>query len=67
MAFDEVNSQLIIVGEDGKAAQAATSQQLTAALSVSVWDLTNMPQPVMACRAGHQQVSHLTMPCTSVN
>ena len=64
MAFDDVNSRLVIVGEDGKAGQAVTSQQLTAALSVSVWDLRNMQQPVMACRAGHQQVSCLTLPCT---
>ena len=57
MAYDESTRRMVIVGENGKAGQAKTNQELTAALSVSVWDLSNMRQPVMACMAGPKQVS----------
>lgn len=63
MSFDEANSRLIIVGDNGLARKAQTSQQLHAALSVSIWDLSNMRQPVMAGMAGAKQVSRFVQCC----
>ena len=57
MAFDESKSRLVIVGEDGSAHKAKTSQQLAAALSVSVWDISNLHQPLLVCTAGSKQVN----------
>ena len=47
----------MIVGEDGSAYKAKTSQQLAAALSVSVWDISNLQQPLLLCTAGSKQVN----------
>lgn len=59
MAYDQSESRLVIVGEDGHAGKAQTSQQLAAALSVSVWDLSNMQQPLLLCTTGSKQVPSL--------
>ena len=59
MAYDESESRLVVVGEDGRAGKAQTSQQLAAALSVSVWDLSNMQQPLLVCTTGSKQVPSL--------
>lgn len=59
MAYDESESRLVIVGEDGRSGKAQTSQQLAAALSVSVWDLSNMQQPLLVCTTGSKQVHSL--------
>ena len=56
MAYDNTKCRLVIVGENGKAGQAQTAQQLAAALSVSVWDVSNVGQPLLACTTGSKQV-----------
>ena len=56
MAYDKSESRLVVVGEDGSAHKAKTSQQLAAALSVSVWDISNLRQPLLVCTAGSKQV-----------
>ena len=56
MAFDEAELRMIIVGDNGQAGKASSSQQLASALSVSVWDVSSMLRPVMACLAGKRQV-----------
>ena len=56
MAYDPAQSRLVIVGENGQASKAKTSQQLAAALSVSVWDLSNLNQPLLAGTSGSKQV-----------
>ncbi|KAL0036267.1 hypothetical protein WJX79_010808 [Trebouxia sp. C0005] len=55
MAFDEAELRMIIVGDNGQAGKASSSQQLASALSVSVWDVSSMLRPVMACLAGKRQ------------
>lgn len=62
MAYDEGQLRLVVVGDNGGAGRARTSQQLGAALSVSVWDLTSIMRPVMACLAGKQQVPPDSLP-----
>ena len=62
LAYDEAECRLVIVGENGQARKARSSQQLAAALSVSVWDLSNMRQPVMACMTGSEQVCFFPLP-----
>jgi len=57
MAYDEAELRLIIVGDSGQAGKASSSQQLASALSVSIWDVSSMLRPVMACLAGKQQVN----------
>ena len=56
LAYDQSNSRLVVVAEDGRACKAKTSQQLAAALSVSVWDIRNLNQPLLLCTAGSKQV-----------
>ena len=63
MAYDKSEARLVIVGEDGSAHKAKTSQQLAAALSVSVWDISNLHQPLLLCSAGSKQVNSQTMWC----
>ena len=60
MAYDEAELRLIIVGDNGQAGKASSSQQLASALSVSIWDVSSMLRPVMACLSGKQQVTHLS-------
>ncbi|DBB06293.1 hypothetical protein WJX77_007210 [Trebouxia sp. C0004] len=55
MAYDEAELRLIIVGDNGQAGKASSSQQLASALSVSIWDVSSMLRPIMACLAGKQQ------------
>lgn len=61
MAYDEAGSRLVIVGDNGMAFKAKTSRQLAMALTVSVWDVSSMQQPVMACMAGNKQVSLVSL------
>ena len=61
MAYDKSESRLVIVGEDGRAGKANTSQQLAAALSVSVWDISNAQQPLLVCTTGSKQVHQLLL------
>ncbi len=56
MAYDEAELRLIIVGDNGQAGKASSSQQLASALSVSMWDVSSMLRPVMACLSGKRQV-----------
>ena len=56
IAYIEEAAQLVVVGEDGRAGQAQTSQQLAASLSVSVWNVSNPSRVTLATFAGIRQV-----------
>ena len=56
MAYDEAELRLIIVGDNGQAGKASSSQQLASALSVSIWDVSSMLRPVMSSLCGTRQV-----------
>lgn len=56
MAYDEAELRLIIVGDNGQAGKASSSQQLASALSVSIWDVSSMLRPVMSSLCGKRQV-----------
>lgn len=56
MAYNEAELRLIIVGDNGQAGKASSSQQLASALSVSIWDVSSMLRPVMSCLCGTRQV-----------
>ena len=56
IAYIPSSSQLVVVGDNDKAAQAQTSQQLSAALSISVWNATNVSRITLAHFCGVKQV-----------
>ena len=66
MAYDEAELRLIIVGDNGQASKAGSSQQLASALSVSIWDVSSMLRPVMSCLVGKRQV-HLHLQPTGLS
>lgn len=56
IAYIEEAAQLVVVGDDGQAGHAHTSQQLAASLSVSVWNVSNPSRVTLATFAGIKQV-----------
>ena len=57
MARIKGDARVVVVGDNGAAVHAETSQQLAEAVSVSVWDLSTPGEPVRLAVGGTQQVS----------
>ena len=56
MIYVKGRARSVIVGEDGTAGRAETSQALAAALTVSIWDLSCLDQPAVTIFQGIKQV-----------
>ena len=59
MARIKGEARVVIVGDNGGAVHAKTSQQLATAVSVSIWDLSCPDEPVRLAVGSTQQVSCL--------
>lgn len=59
MTSVEGESKVVVVGDNGAAQHAATSQQLASALSLSIWDLADSAAPVLTTLVTNQQVGYL--------
>lgn len=55
-AYAKGRARLVVVGEDGTAGRAETSQALAAALTVSIWDLSRLDHPAVTTFQGIKQV-----------
>ena len=56
MTYVKGRARLVVVGEDGTAGGAETSQALAAALTVSIWDLSRLDHPEVTTFQGIKQV-----------
>lgn len=61
IAYIPESAQLLVVGDNGRTGQAQTSQQLAAALSVSVWNASNVNRVTLAHFCGIKQVCETIM------